>query len=93
MPKEYKITNEILTMLESDDLEMQRLGISLMGYEPRTMQDFDHLHEFLLKRHGIFVTYKARIAPYRAPVEIESMSLRKYPHLQSSQNKWKPTGE
>ena len=92
MPKEYKITSEILTMLESQDKEMQRLGISLMGYKARTIHDFNHLHDFLLK-HNMFLTYKPRIGYYYEAVEIETMSLRKYPSSTNSQNKWKPTGE
>jgi hypothetical protein len=92
MPKEYKITNEILTMLESDDKELQTLAITLMGYQFRTFHDFNHFRDFLSK-YGFFVTYVPRpTTSDNFEITAGQLSIRKYEYP-TSRNLWKPTGE
>ena len=91
MPKEYKITNEILNMLESEDKEMQTLAITLMGYQFRTFHDFNHFRDFL-SRYGFYTTYIPRPTTSKDfEITAGQLLISKLP--KSTINKWKPTGE
>ena len=47
MVKQFKITPEILQMLKSDDVEIQRVGLTLMGYTGGSYLHFSTLNNVL----------------------------------------------